>query len=180
VTFIPTGRCHERIFSRTGVGGAVKMGKRGPKPTPTRILQMRGSWRGNSRLSEPQLPAQTPEPPQSLIGEALAEWSRICPVLARAGVLTAADRAVLVTYCQIWSDLQEIEQSCRKDGKLAPLMQTAAGNWVQNPIIGLRNTLRKQLREYAALLGITPADRSRVSSAGPVDLNDVIVRIVEE
>jgi hypothetical protein len=42
------------------------MGKRGPPPTPTPILQLRGSWRGKLNRDEPQPEPVAPEKPSWL------------------------------------------------------------------------------------------------------------------
>jgi P27 family predicted phage terminase small subunit len=89
-----------------------------------------------------------------------------------AGVLTEADRAVLVLYCEAWSEYLTTKEFCLKEGKYLPVVLTAAGNPIQNPAIGLRNTLRLQVKQFSACLGITPADRSSVKAAPKAEPED--------
>ncbi len=148
------------------------MGKRGPKSTPTITLRNRGSWRGSARKDEPVLPVSAPEPPDFQSPEARAEWDRVCPLLMGAGVLTEADRAVLVLYCEAWAEYVEVEQSCRKDGRLLPILTTPNGCPIQNPAYGLRNTLRNQVKQLAGCLGLTPADRANIKTAPKKEAED--------
>lgn len=44
-----------------------------------------------------------PEPPEWLDSEAEAEWRRVVPELDAQGLLSAVDRAILVSYVTAWS-----------------------------------------------------------------------------
>ncbi len=63
------------------------MGARGPAPTPTKILEARGSWRAKARAGELTFPVERPECPAWLSTEARAEWDRVVERLEGAGVL---------------------------------------------------------------------------------------------
>ena len=154
------------------------MAKRGPKRIPTITLRNRGSWRASGRQSEPRLPVEAPEPPETLAGEARAEWDRIVPRLIDAGVITAVDRAILVAYCETWAEYNAVWKSCLDDkGDYEPVIKTDKGNRVQNPATGLRNKLRHQLKDLAGCLGITPADRSSVKAAPKAEPEDAKKRL---
>src|SRR5262245_50932234 len=84
------------------------MAGRGPAPTPTSVLEARGSWRAKTRAGEPRLPTERPSGPAWLSKEAQAEWRRVTRELLRMGVLAKADRAMLAEYCEAWSELVEL------------------------------------------------------------------------
>ena len=77
------------------------MGKRGPKPTPTKILQNRGSWRGKKNPNEPRPELATVEtpPPSWLNPQAKEHWQEISEFLCVRGLLTVADRPALALLC---------------------------------------------------------------------------------
>src|SRR5947209_513230 len=92
------------------------MGQRGPAPTPTPILDARGSWRAKGRDGEVQLPVKAPTCPAFLPDEAKDEWKRQCALLPQMGVLAEVDRAALAA-CWGGLDLASISN-------LAALVQT--------------------------------------------------------
>src|SRR4051812_45584490 len=76
------------------------MGLRGPPPTATAILKARGSSLVRNRTEEPKgLGPQVPACPARLTREAKKIWADIAPLLAAMRHMTAADSAVLETYC---------------------------------------------------------------------------------
>lgn len=75
------------------------MGKRGTKPTPTAILDARGSWRADRKTNEIKPPKTKPKCPSHLSKRAKTYWKNLIPILETMGVLTATDRNVLSRYC---------------------------------------------------------------------------------
>jgi len=80
------------------------MGKRGPAPTPTATLKLRGSWRANTRKNEPRPEPKIPNAPTWLDAEGKREWKRIAALLEPLRYVSETDRAMLAAYCQSWSD----------------------------------------------------------------------------
>jgi len=82
------------------------MGKRGPAPTPTKILEARVSWRAKERTAEPEVTAPMIEsPPAWLTNEdALECWNHYRPLL---GWLRATDRNIFTRYCEMWGIYRE-------------------------------------------------------------------------
>jgi phage terminase small subunit len=64
------------------------MGKRGPKPVPTALLKMRGSWRAETRLDEPEYTRDIPAPPAFLRKRAQDYWPEIADMLHSIGVMS--------------------------------------------------------------------------------------------
>lgn len=71
------------------------MGARGPRPTPTSVLRMRGSWSGNLNRNEPIPEAGTPDTPDWLDEVAQSVWEQIAPQLESMRVLTRIDANAL-------------------------------------------------------------------------------------
>ena len=135
------------------------MGKRGPKPTPTKILKLRNSWRGKARGGEPSLDQRRPQRPQWLKGESRKAWDRIMPLLHRAGLATRANRETLACLCDSWGRYVEACQECDAAGMV---LENTFGNMVQNPWVAIRNKMWDQIYKGAAAFGMTPADLSSV------------------
>ena len=121
------------------------MGARGPQPTPSETLKIRGSWYGTSRTSEPTDEVLAPSMPEWLQGEAAAEWERVIPLLLGRRTVSLLDRAVLSVYCQSWADFVAYSGS----GDAKRVDEAAA-----------------RLLKAADRLGLSPAAKSRVQVYG--------------
>ncbi len=86
------------------------MGRRGPQKTPTKVLNMRGSWRGKAREDEPEAPQGRPRCPAWLRREAKNAWARLIPQLDEMGVLGMCDRNALARYCQMYAKWRVAEE----------------------------------------------------------------------
>jgi len=80
------------------------MAGKGPAPTPTKILKLRGSWRGNRRDGEPEPEPKLPAPPAYLKAGARREWDRIVKVLEPLQYVSEVDQQMLAAYCQSCAD----------------------------------------------------------------------------
>ena len=138
------------------------MGRRGPKPTPSAALRLVGSRELEKRRDEPKPVLGVPLPPTWLSREALAEWRRVTPELTRVGVLAQIDRAILVGYCQSWSDYYESLKSVRESGVT---FTTPGGNVVKHPNVSILNESRTAFLRFAQELGLSPSARARLNSA---------------
>ena len=76
---------------------------RGRKPKPTTLKILDGARPDRLNLDEPAAPPGRPEPPDHLDGNALAEWERVCSILGRMGLLSAADGPALEVHCTAYS-----------------------------------------------------------------------------
>src|SRR5581483_7260694 len=114
-------------FSGQRTPGGADMGRRGPPPTPTKILELRGSWRAKERPGEPQPPPGAPPMPEWLSEEARAEWQRMAPELEALGLLSVLDRAALAAYCQAYAELVEATALLNREGRVleAPVFSKA-------------------------------------------------------
>ena len=162
------------------------MGKRGPKPTPTAILKLRGAWRGELNKHEPQPPkCKNIQPPKYLSDRAKVIWGRIFPIVRDMKVMTVADVNALGRYCDtlaIWKDISDfvnkhgvampvIEEDFEGDGKERVVVKKRVVGFKQYP-------QAKQYLEYSASLsgfeqsfGLTPSARSRLTIELPGNLD---------
>lgn len=157
---------------------------RGRKPKPTHLKLVTGNP-GKRRLNpaEPRpASAAAPMPPAELSEEARTEWRRVARLLHRLGLLTGADRAALAAYCQAYGRWRQAERALAEMARRDPLtgalmIKTAAGNAIQNPLVGIANKAMSDMVRYAAEFGMTPSARSRIAAEPkPDDSEDPAAR----
>lgn len=141
------------------------MGSRGPMPTPTAVLEARGSKRAK-RPSEPDIKPMDniPTPPRGLKAAGLHQWNTYLPQLIGAGILTAVDMPAFEDYCwtyQEWADLQKVLD---KDG-----IQKGEGI---NPLYYIVRDLKKDVKEYWKCFGMTPSSRPNIKATGNIKSAD--------
>jgi P27 family predicted phage terminase small subunit len=136
------------------------MGLRGPPPTPTRVLEARGSKIAiYDRRGEAVYPPGAPDRPPWLEGEAAAEWDRQVAALESAGVLSVADGALLAAWCEAWAEFCQVAADLKVAGRLA---KNAAGGVVRSPLVLLRDRAVERLLRLAGQFGFSPSARVRV------------------
>ena len=139
--------------------------KPGPKPTPTKTLQLHGSWRAKTRKNEPKPTTAAPSCPAHLSKEAQAEWRRIVPQLLALGLLAKIDRAALSGYCQSWARWVEAEEEIAKTSEV---VKSPSGYPIQNPWLSIANRALKQCGDFIREFGLSPSSRVRVETEQPV------------
>jgi P27 family predicted phage terminase small subunit len=130
---------------------------RGPKPKPEALRTGHGKKR-HTVQAEPGAPSC----PRHLQGEARREWRRVCRELTQLEILSRVDRAALAAYCQLYERWSEAEAKVRELGMVT---ETAQGNTIQNPWLGIANTALKLMRQYLTEFGLTPSSRCRIEVA---------------
>ena len=142
------------------------MGARGPRPTPTPLLKLRGSRRGELNPNEPELTGYTESPsaPVWLLENAQAEWDRVVSALIRCRVLRSVDEQILAAYCQAYARWREADEWLTKNGSTVVLRdKDGLVKYVQQvPQVAISRAERTAMLKAAAELGLTPAARSRV------------------
>jgi P27 family predicted phage terminase small subunit len=133
------------------------------------VRQVRGNP-GRRRISdrEPRPPAGIPAAPAHLDAVARAEWARVAPDLAAARLLTGLDRAGLAAYCTAWSRWLAAEAKLQELGTIVP---SARGRSQLSPYFRVANVALKQLREFGADFGLSPASRSRIQVMVPAPMS---------
>lgn len=130
------------------------MGKRGPKPTPTATLKLRGSRRAGSRKGEPMPEVKIPAAPAGLDKVAKAEWNRVACLLKKEGLITEMDRTALEGYC--------VHYSLWRKYRTALSRKKNIGTTEYRRIASCASDAYGNTMKAAACFGMSPADRSRV------------------
>ena len=75
------------------------------------------------------------------------------------GVLTKLDEPAFFALCETYERYRRAKRSLAEQGYV---VETTAGNLIQNPHLGIMNTALKQLIGMMARFGMTPTDRARL------------------
>lgn len=141
----------------------------GRKAKPTELKRLDGNpGKRPLNTSEPAPAVKRPPCPKHLEGEARKEWNRMVRLLVQLRLLTEIDRAALAGYCQAWGRWVEAEGMIRTEGMT---IETAKGNLIQSPYVGIANQAMKQMRAFLIEFGMTPSSRTRVRTT-PMDEGD--------
>jgi len=144
----------------------------GPRSTPTALKVLRGVTR-KDRLNpnEPKLPPAPDAfdtPPVELDGDAdaIAEWTRIVPMLRRVGLVSEAERSALIALCQQWSRYLDAQREIRDHGAI-----NAGGEHgpVVNPSVTVADKSLTHCLKLWAELGLTPSGRSKMVALVPAE-----------
>ena len=150
------------------------MGRRGPPPTPTKILALRGSWLAKTRPNEPVVPVEKPSMPDFLGDEAKGIWRKVTTQLYRAGLLAKVDGWMLARYCVLWVEWQHAGSWLTEYGQAA-IKVTAEGRplaadlWPQARLL---MALSAELRRIEQHFGMSPSARAALGSPAPKASND--------
>lgn len=138
---------------------------KGRKPTPTALKKLAGNP-GKRRLptDEPEMPVESPDPPEWLNGEALAEWNRIVPQLHEAGIMALSYRSAIASYCEAWARFVDAIEQIPKTG--GEIVKSPSGFPIQNPYAAVRNKAQAQMLKVAAEFGMTASSKTRIKAIG--------------
>ncbi len=125
--------------------------KRGRKPKPSSLKLLAGNPGKRAVSPGPDYPKGWPEMPAFLATdpEACAEWERVSAQLRKADVVRPIDAMLLAGYCSA----------------VGRAIRASEGAAVFTARVGEANRCWEVVRHYAALFGIGPAERGRVSGA---------------
>lgn len=146
------------------------MGLRGPRPEPTAMKLLKGTFRGDRAAKN----EWKPDPltvdeaiaamPKGLPGPARAVWKQLAPQLAGASLLARADMPAFLALCLAYARAVQAEQETIRDGFT---ITTDKGFMLQHPAVAIARTSWTQFRQYAQEFGLTPSARSRVEAVPP-------------
>lgn len=149
------------------------MSTSGPKPKPTRRKLLEGNpGRRPLNTQEPTPPpadATFDAPPPELTGhaDAIAEWTRIVPMLREARVITHAERGPLIALCLEWARYLHATREVAAKGMV---VAAPSGYPVQNPYISIATKALAGCAKLWPELGLTPSSRARLTTTGgPAD-----------
>ena len=84
--------------------------------------------------------------------------------LEAMGIVGASDYAVLVGYCQSWSQYKQAVAMLEKSGSLHK--PRPDGEIRRNPVVFILKDSREAMLKFARELGLSPSARSSVSQIG--------------
>jgi len=135
------------------------MGKRGPVPTPTRILENRGSWRGKVRNEEEPEALGNLRIPHWLQGAGRKMWQRISPELKALGLVGTVDSHMLARYCALFARWLECNEFINEKG-MVETVSTKDSEYVKEyPQVARLVSLNQQLVQMERNFGMSPAAR---------------------
>lgn len=146
----------------------------GRPPKPKHILELAGSKHAKNREELGKIVSNAPEPPDWLTDAAKAMFRKVCSYMVTMGTLAESDYEVIVRYSIVWDRWQTAErmlaQGCdsyvetfNPDGSLK---LCRASKWQLQS-----NDCHEKLRQFESVLGLTPADRTRLGY-GAVKVED--------
>lgn len=140
------------------------MGQRGPQPTPTPILEARGSWRAKTRDGEPEVTG-IPLCPDWLSDDAKQAWNRLIPMLTSAGIIGEVDENALTRYCQTFALWQICAKFTAEHGMTYPVRNVAGKvtDFKEFAQVGRASRLSDQLLRIEQNFGMTPSARASLS-----------------
>lgn len=156
---------------------------RGPAPTPKHILRLRGSKEAKYREELGTSSTSIPEPAEWMRPAAKEMFRLVCGYTQRMGTLAESDTEVIARYSIIWDRWREAEMNLAKTGcgyveVLAPdgsLRFSRPGKWQSQA-----NACHEQLRQLETVLGLTPADRTRLGYGAVKVVNDPVDALFDE
>lgn len=142
------------------------MGRRGPAPTPTPVLTLRGSTLATDkrRAREVKPPTGAPLCPDWLDADSKAAWAQLVPTLELMGILTTVDSNALARYCKLWARWRKMEAFIDEKGEMYPLKgdDGHVKCFQQWPQVAISHKLAQQLTRLEAEFGMTPSARARI------------------
>jgi P27 family predicted phage terminase small subunit len=141
---------------------------RKPKPTALKIAQGNPGHRPLN-ASEPKPQTGAPKCPKHLSKEAKAVWRRVVPELDRLGLMTGIDLDAMVRYCQACALYDKAVSMIAVKGET---QVTPQGIEIPSVWINIANKASENIRKLAAVFGLTPADRVRLSAKPPASPAD--------
>ena len=135
------------------------MGKRGPKPTPTKTLRLRGARNLSVRDGEP-LPAEGEMVAPEWVGdEARKHWFSLAPMLNGMGLSSPSFTPALAMLVNSLGRYIEYEAKVSETG---PVVETDKGNLLVNPWWAARNKAWEQALKALREFGLTPSSLTGV------------------
>lgn len=138
------------------------MGRRGPQPTPTGVLAMRGSWRAGKRKAEPQPPPGLPDAPGWLGDDSRQVYADLAGVLTAAGTVTQPDGVVCGLLAEALALMEAAATIVDKEGTTAT---GSTGQTTVHPAVKVWFDCWDRVLIACKELGLTPSSRVGLTGA---------------
>lgn len=138
------------------------MGKRGPKPTPTKVLEARGSWRAKTRPAEPEAPSTKPVCPKGKSKKWVACWTWLTTQLEAMTLLSTAEEKDIARYCDAQVLYDQAVAEIDSLGLVLKLYNNLGQivSYTTNPQIAVRAKLSQELLRLGQQFGLNPSARA--------------------
>lgn len=153
-------------------------GMKGRPPKPKHLLQLVGSKHANNREELGTPPVESMQPPEWLKPRAKEIFSRVVAWLERMGTLAETDEHVVTRYSITYVSWEYAAQQLQAVDMLYKEVLSPSGELRFSRPTALAAQYKdcgEQLRHLETVLGLTPADRTRLGygavkvAADPVD-----------
>ncbi|MFN0055977.1 MAG: P27 family phage terminase small subunit [Planctomycetales bacterium] len=145
------------------------MGRRGPPPTPTPVLKLRGSWRAKAREKEGAEPTPDrglPIEPAHLSEDEQKVWAELCDMLDRMQLLFVADGWQIERYAVFFTRWRRVESVIRRFGGTDTLMASAfsrdESRMILKSAMAESRSLDAQMKQIENSFGLNPSARTRI------------------
>lgn len=138
---------------------------KGRPPKPKHILQLAGSKRANSREELGTPPPRKMQPPAWLKDRAKEVFARVVEWLERMGTLAETDEHVVTRYCCTFVAWEHAAKCLQSVDALFVEVLDSSGAIRFSRATAMATQFRdcgEQLRHLETVLGLTPADRTRL------------------
>ena len=152
------------------------MGRRGPLPTPSLVLGLRGSWRANGRQATPRVKPELPTTPPWLKGEAKKAFRLLARRLHALGLVCRLDEVALARYANLWVLYRRAEQFVAEKGETYVVRAKPGPNGEPGRPLAIKTYPQVRHMEMMGQVlvrlekefGLTPASRERLAADVPV------------
>lgn len=137
--------------------------------TPTALKLVKKTLQPcRTNKKEPRPNRVIPSPPEHLSDAAKIAWGKASVILDRMAVLTEADGIALEEVCETYAELVECRKllASEEDGRTYETVGDSGTMIRTHPLVGQIADASRRLAMWLTKFGMTPADRSRVSSVG--------------
>lgn len=114
---------------------------------------------------EPKPRPVAPSMPRWLDREGRKQWRSLAPELAKVGLLTVLDGPAFAIYCCLWSDFRRLSEVIDREG----MVVEGRRGPVKHPLLPALHHAMDGVLTFSREFGLTPASRSRLSVAEPID-----------
>lgn len=150
---------------------------RGRKPKPTAQKKLAGNP-GKRALPENELqfdPISAVDAPAHLDELATECWETYAPLLCGQSVLCITDLHNLEIFCCAYSGYRQAMAEAA--GQITVYQDN--GTMKKNPALSAANEFANQMRSFGALLGLSPADRSKIMAPKPKEDDNPFGKLLE-
>lgn len=136
----------------------------GRKRKPAEIHLLEGTRANYKDDDAPKFDSDYPARPPHLKDVARQEWDRLKGILEPLGMVTKADRAMLVALVEAWAIYREMDRLIKVHGVTYTTKTKSGDDMVRpRPEVAMRDQALKNIKSFSTEFGLTPSARTRVS-----------------